>query len=156
MPTLDTLERFIALVEAGAGLAPIEQFYTDDAVMQENEQPPRVGKTALLEHEARALLRVARVRAKAVRPVLRDGDTVVIRWTFEITSHDGRSTRVEELAWQRWQGEHIAHVQFFLRPGPVHALTTPQHPATAGRVGETPTARRARSPHAARAAVPRV
>ena len=54
MPTLDTLERFIALVEAGAGLAPIEQFYTDDAVMQQNEQPPRVGKTALLEHEARA------------------------------------------------------------------------------------------------------
>ena len=109
MHTPDTLERFIALVEAGASLAPIEQFYADDAVMQENQQPPRVGKAALLA-------RVAQVRAKAVRPVLRDGDTVVIRWVFDITGHDGRSTRVEELAWQRWQGEQIAHEQFFYDP----------------------------------------
>ena len=116
MPTPDTLERFIALVEAGASLAPIEQFYADDAVMQENQQPPRVGKAALLAHEARALARVAQVRAKAVRPVLRDGDTVVIRWVFDITGHNGRSTRVEELAWQRWQGEQIAHEQFFYDP----------------------------------------
>ena len=116
MPSRDTLDRFIALVEAGAGLDPIELFYADDATMQENQHPPRQGKAALLAHEAKALSRVAQVRATAVRPVLVEGDTVVIRWVFEVTGHDGRLTRFEELAYQRWQGELIAQEQFFYDP----------------------------------------
>lgn len=116
MPSPQTLDRFIALVESGAGLEPIEQFYADDASMQENQHPPRQGKAALLAHETRALARVARVRARAVGPVLAQGDVVVIRWMFEVTGQDGRLTRFEELAYQRWRGELIAQEQFFYDP----------------------------------------
>lgn len=116
MPARETLDRFIALVESGAGLQPIEQFYADTASMQENQHPPRAGKPALLAHEANALARVSTVRATAVGPVLVQGDIVVIRWVFNIAYHDGRCVRFEELAYQRWEGDLIAQEQFFYDP----------------------------------------
>jgi hypothetical protein len=41
---------------------------------------------------------------------------VVIRWVFEFTGLDGRKSRIEELAWQRWEGEQIAQETFFYDP----------------------------------------
>ena len=116
MPTTDTLERFIARVESNAHVEAIEAFYTEHASMQENNAPPRVGREALMAHEARALARAASVGSACVRPVFVNGDHVVIRWIFEFTGHDGSVRRLEELAWQRWEGERIAQEQFFYDP----------------------------------------
>jgi len=51
-----------------------------------------------------------------VRPAFHDGDKVVIRWIFEFTGQDGRQRRMEELAYQRWQGNKIVQEQFFYDP----------------------------------------
>ena len=117
MPTTETLERFIARVESGAHVEAIREFYTEDASMQENDKPPRVGREALAEGEAKVLARVKTVRSTCVRPALANGDHVVIRWVFEFEYLDGRSMRMEELAWQRWAGERIAEEKFFYDPG---------------------------------------
>src|SRR4051812_27452220 len=116
MPSHDTLERFIARVEANAHVEAIQEFYTEHASMQENNAPPRVGRDMLVAHEAAALARASSVRSQCVRPALVDGDTVVIRWIFEFTWKDGSTGRIEELAWQRWEGERIAQEQFFYDP----------------------------------------
>jgi len=62
------------------------------------------------------LARARSVRSTCVRPVLVHGDHVVIRWIFAFEWLDGSSTRLEELAWQRWQGDRIAAEQFFYDP----------------------------------------
>lgn len=116
MPAAATLDDFIATVERGAHVEAIEQFYTADATMQENHAPPRVGREALIAHERRALSRVASVESQCVRPVLVDGDCVVIRWIFVFHHAQGRSMRIEELAYQRWKGDKIAQEQFFYDP----------------------------------------
>ena len=116
MPSTDTLERFIARVEQNAHAEAIEEFYTAGASMQENQAPPRVGRDELVAGERRVLARARRVRSRCVRPVLAAGDVVVVRWVFEFDWQDGRSTRIEELAWQRWEGERIAEEQFFYDP----------------------------------------
>ena len=116
MPTAGTLARFIARVEQNAHVEAIAEFYTADASMQENDAPPRRGREALVAHEARALARVASVRSECVRPVFVNGDLVVIRWIFEFCWKDGSSGRIEELAYQRWEGERIAQEQFFYDP----------------------------------------
>lgn len=48
--------------------------------------------------------------------MLVNGEIVVIRWVFEFEWLDGKRTRIEELAYQRWKGERIAEEQFFYDP----------------------------------------
>jgi hypothetical protein len=44
------------------------------------------------------------------------GDNVVIRWIFHFEWLDGSVTHIEELAYQRWEGEQIAEETFFYDP----------------------------------------
>lgn len=116
MPSPQTLECFIARVESNAHVEAIQEFYTETASMQENMAAPRVGRDTLVKHEAAALARAASVHSTCVRPVFANGNHVVIRWIFEFTWKDGSVGRIEELAYQRWEGEKIAQEQFFYDP----------------------------------------
>jgi hypothetical protein len=116
MPTVERVESFISLVEAGQTLQAMDRFYAEHATMQENAASPRVGKPALIQHEERALAGVASLKARCIRPVFMAGECVVIHWAFEIEDKKGNTVRFEELARQRWQGELIAQEQFFYDP----------------------------------------
>jgi len=116
MPTAETLERFIARVEQNAHVEAVEEFYTEDASMQENQSVPRIGRDAHAENERKVLARTKSLTSKCVRPVFVNGDKVVIRWIFQFEWRDGTTTRMEELAYQRWVGERIAEETFFYDP----------------------------------------
>jgi len=116
MPTLDRIEDLIARVERGEFVAAIEEFYTDDATMQENGEAPRVGRGALIANERQVMAAFEKIRARCVRPVFRAGDEVVIHWRFEFAAGDGRAIRLEELSHQRWQGDRIAVERFYYDP----------------------------------------
>ena len=116
MPTLQTLDRFIACVEENHHVKAIEEFYTEQASMQENQGTPRVGRAALAAGEAKVMARAKTVSSQCVRPVLHNGDHVVIRWVFNFEWLDGSRTRMEEMAWQRWESERIAEETFFYDP----------------------------------------
>ena len=117
MPALQTVERFVALVEAGDGIVALDTFYAENASMRENQSPPRAGKPALLAHETAAQAAATGMTARCIRPILIDGDTVVLRWLFDYLDRQGRAVRFEELAYQRWAGERIVEEQFFYDPG---------------------------------------
>ena len=127
MPTADTLERFIAMVERNEHAEACEMFYTADSTMQENQEPPRRGRDAHVANERRVLGRARAVRSQCVRPVFVHGDRVVIRWIFDFDWLDGSITHMEELAYQRWEGEQIAEETFFYDP----AQRAPKRPAGA-------------------------
>ena len=116
MPSLETLERFIARVEENAHAEAIAEFYTEGASMQENAAPPRVGRDNLVANERRVLARAKAVTSQCVRPAFVNGERVVIRWIFEFRWLDGSTTRMEEIAYQRWEGERIAEETFFYDP----------------------------------------
>ncbi len=116
MPAPETLERFIALVEQNAHVEAVEQFYTADASMQENQGAPRVGRDAHAANERRVLARARSLTSQCVPPVFVNGDHVVIRWIFRFEWQDGTVTRMEELAYQRWEGERVAEETFFYDP----------------------------------------
>ena len=116
MPTNETLQRFIARVEQNAHAEAIEEFYAADASMQENQQSPRIGRDLLIAHERKVLARAKSVASKCVPPVFTHGNHAVIRWIFEFVWLDGSATRIEELAYQRWDGERIAQETFFYDP----------------------------------------
>ena len=116
MPTAETLERFIARVEQNAHVEAVEEFYTVDASMQENQSTPRVGRAAHVQNERRVLAKARSLTSQCVRPVFVSGDKVVIRWIFHFEWQDGTQTHMEELAYQRWEGERIAEETFFYDP----------------------------------------
>jgi hypothetical protein len=116
VPTSETLERFIARVEENAHAEALEEFYTADASMQENQAPPGVGRDAHITNERKVLSRTKTLSSTCVRPVFVNGDRVVIRWIFHFEWRDGTITHMEEIAYQRWEGERIAEETFFYDP----------------------------------------
>ena len=116
MPTSETLEKFVSRVEQNAHVEAVEEFYTVDASMQENLSTPRVGRDAHIANERNVMSRAKTVMSKCVRPVFVNGDRVVIRWIFHFEWLDGTATHMEELAYQRWEGERIAEETFFYDP----------------------------------------
>ena len=58
MPSRARLDEFIAAVVSGDHAGAIERYYTEDASMQENAAPPRVGRDVLVAHERAVLERV--------------------------------------------------------------------------------------------------
>ena len=121
MPSPATLERFIARVEENEHVRAIEEFYTPDASMQENQKAPRKGRDLLMEGESKVLERAKSVHSRCVRPVLVNGDHVVVRWQFRFEWKDGTRSEMEELAWQRWEGDRIAEEKFFYDPAQLQA-----------------------------------
>ena len=116
MPSRETLERFIARVEANAHAEALEEFYAENASMRENQGEPRVGRELHIAGERMILARARSVESHCIRPVFENGDHVVIRWVFRFEWPDGTITRMEELAYQRWEGERVAEEQFFYDP----------------------------------------
>jgi len=124
MPTPQILEKFIARVEKNAHPEAIEEFYTVNATMRENQATPRAGRDALVANERRVVARARTVSSQCVRPVFVNGDRVVIRWVFRFEWLDGSVTRMEELAYQRWEGERVAEETFFYDPAQLAARRT--------------------------------
>jgi SnoaL-like domain len=116
MPTTDTLERFIHRVEQNDHAEACEEFYTEHSTMQENQAAPRVGRDAHVANERLVLSKTKSMTSTCVRPVFVNGDHVVIRWIFHFEWLDGSATHMEELAYQRWEGERIAEETFFYDP----------------------------------------
>ena len=82
MPSRARLDEFIAAVVSGDHAGAIERYYTEDASMQENAAPPRVGRDVLVAHERAVLERVKSVTSTCVTSVV-EGDHVAIHWVFE-------------------------------------------------------------------------
>ena len=117
MPARATVQAFIALVEAGKYVQAIEKYYAEDASMQENNAPPRVGRDALVKHEREVMASFKSIRTLPVKTFLVDGDRVVIHWTFEFTRPNGKVLRMEEMALQHWRGDEVVEERFFYDPG---------------------------------------
>ena len=111
MPSRARVAAFIASVVGGDHVRAIADFYHENASMQENLQPPRRGRAVLMAHEARVLERV-KMHTHPDPIFLIDKDHVVINWTFDATSKDGITRRLNELALQRWVDERIAEERF--------------------------------------------
>jgi len=116
MPTRQTVEGFIATVVSNQHVEAIERFYAEHASMQENHHPPRVGRALLVETERAALARHRSVFTHPVDFFAIEGDRVAIHWVFDFTRMDGSVARIDEFAWQRWDGELIVEERFFYDP----------------------------------------
>jgi ketosteroid isomerase-like protein len=115
MPTKERLRDFIATCERGEFVEALQNFYTDDATMQENDTPPRVGLPALVENEE-AMMARARFDVKKAVSFVHDGDRVAINWLFEFEVKGVGRLRMDEIAYQEWRGDRVFRERFYYDP----------------------------------------
>src|SRR5207302_9546453 len=101
MSIKENVQKLIALAEQGKFMEAIQEFYSEDATMQENNAPPRVGLAALLENERRFLVSIKEIKSR-VESLVVDGNRAAINWVFEITSLKGQKSTLNEIAYQLW------------------------------------------------------
>lgn len=116
MPSRSVVETFAAAVEAGQFIEALEGYYAPDATMRENIGAPRGGLAVLIEGERQVMARSKAIKVTRLSPILIEGDMVAIRWRFEFTGADDKVRSMEEVAWQRWDGDRVAEEQFFYDP----------------------------------------
>src|SRR3954452_4971171 len=115
MPTRARLDEFIAAVVSGDHAGAIERYYTEDASMQENAAPPRVGRDLLVAQERATLERTKSVITTCVAWIL-EGDRVAIHCILDFIYHSGKTGRIDEVALQEWRGDRIFRERFFYEP----------------------------------------
>ena len=74
----------ISLILAGKALEGLEKYYAEDAVMQENDQPPRVGKAANRAFEQDFFSKVTTVRTFANDGYVVSGNRAFVVWRVDI------------------------------------------------------------------------
>ncbi len=116
MPIDENVRKLISLVEQGRFLEAIQEFYANDASMQENNDPPRVGLPALLEREKQFLNSIREMRVHRADSYVVDGNRAAINWIFETTDSQGKRRRLDEVAYQLWQDGKIIRERFYYDP----------------------------------------
>jgi hypothetical protein len=115
MSVKENVQKLITLAEQGKFMEAIQEFYAQDATMQENNAPPRVGLAALLENERRFLASIKTIHSKVDSFVV-DGNRAAINWVFEITNLKGQKSSLNEVAYQLWQDGKIIREKFYYDP----------------------------------------
>jgi hypothetical protein len=112
MPSRAGLDEFIAAVVSGDHAGAIERYYTEDASMQENAVPPRVGRDALVARECcGACARTERdLDLRRLGGRGRPGrDQLGVRICLSFRCKTGR---FDEGALQEWRGDRIFRERF--------------------------------------------
>ncbi len=101
-----------AKVVGGKSLDAIDQYYADDVTMQENEQPPRVGKAACRAFEQDLLSKVKATRTFACDGYVISGNKAYIVYRIDLDHADWGRFNVNEVAIQEWANGKVAHEKF--------------------------------------------
>ncbi len=114
--TKSNLERVLELnqwVAGGRALEAMDEFYSETVSMQENTEPPTVGRAANLEREKAFLAGVAEWRAYQVVAAAAEGDVTFTETVMEFLASDGSEVRIEQTTRARWQDGRIVDERFY-------------------------------------------
>jgi hypothetical protein len=117
MEDLKTLEtKLNALIAKGEMLEAVDQFYADDSVYQEGNQPPRTGgKKGQKEYLSNFFKTVKTVNALTLHgQSIGDGITMS-EWTFNLTTNNGPILWNEVLR-RRWQNGKVVSERYYTAP----------------------------------------
>jgi hypothetical protein len=123
MPTRQRVQDLIAYVERGDFPEAIKRFYDENVVMRDNLNAPTVGQAANIERERGFKNYIATLHESSAKDVVIDGDLVVIHCILDFTGTDGKRTRFDQLALQRWKGDRIVEERFVYDSGTLTGTT---------------------------------
>jgi ketosteroid isomerase-like protein len=93
-----------------------ERYYDENVIVQENMQPPRVGRAISIERQKLMNANIKEVHDFKIATVLVDGDRSMVEMHLDATTQDGYRVRLEEVGLQTWKDGRIVHERYFYDP----------------------------------------
>jgi len=107
------LEDLNQMVLQGKAMEAFEKYYHEDVEMQENEQPPTVGKAANQKKEEEFYTNVTDFRSAEVKGMAVNGDISFVIWEYDYTHTEWGERRYTQVSVQHWKDGKIIKEQFF-------------------------------------------
>lgn len=101
------------LVLHGKAMEAFEKYYADDVVMQENENPPTVGKAANRERELDFFSKLTEFRGVELKAVAYAEDLVMSEWFFDYTHSEMGKVTHDQVSVSRWKDGKIVHDRYY-------------------------------------------
>lgn len=114
--TAELKQRLLALHDAvgrGEALAAFEEYYAEDVVMQENQEPPVAGKAENRAREEAWLATVAEFKGFELLSYAVEGDTSFAETEMRYTDKDGNEVHQVQVARARWRDGRIVDECFY-------------------------------------------
>jgi hypothetical protein len=104
------------LITTNNTLKAMELFYAENVTMQENEDPPRVGKAFCIDHEKKNLEGVKSFKlailSLAIDPV---NEVVFSEYALEFETLKGVKMRLNEVSVQHWKNGQVIKEKFYYK-----------------------------------------
>lgn len=110
---LENISDLNDLILQGKTLEAFEKFYHEDVVMQENENPPTVGKSLNRNREKEFLLSIIEFRhAKPLKVTIGEG-VAMIEWHFDYTHKSLGIRNYKKVSVQEWKEGLIVNEKYY-------------------------------------------
>ena len=104
-------------VAKGEILAAFDRFYTDDVSMQENSDPPFVGKAANRKRQEEFVASIEQMHSLKLLSSAVNGDVSFSEWEFDARYKGGVRVKASEVAVRRWKNGQVAQERFYYNKG---------------------------------------
>lgn len=98
---------------SGKALEAFEQYYSEDVVMQENSDEPRIGKEANRKAEIDFFSSLAEFHEGKLLSSAVNGDVTFGEWMMDVTFKNGYRLKLAQVAVRRWKDGQIVNERFY-------------------------------------------
>ena len=110
---LHALQDLNGLVLQGKSLEAFEKYYHDQVVMQENENPPTIGKEANRQRELAFYGSVTEFRGAQPLKVTVGDNYSMVEWHYDFTHKEWGVKNYTQISVQEWQDGKIKKEKFY-------------------------------------------
>ena len=110
------LNDLFTYIREGRILDAMTEFYTEDAIMQENLESPTVGREANIEREKQFLSTVKEWKGFQVTAQGTGQDVTFYETVMDWVATDGTPVHVEQVVVAKWQDGKIVHERYYHNP----------------------------------------
>lgn len=110
---LEKLSTLNDLVIQGKLMEAFETYYHEEVAMQENENPPTLGKEANRKREEEFLAAVTEFRTAKPLKVTLGERTTMVEWQYDYTHKEWGIRNYTQVSVQEWQDGKIIREKFY-------------------------------------------
>lgn len=114
MATIRELEdKLNQAILSGKAMEAFEELYADDVTMQENSEPPRVGKAACRDYEYKFFEMLETFHGATCTNVAVEGDVSYSEWWNDLTLKGMPRLAYTQITQRRWKDGKVIAERFF-------------------------------------------